>query len=116
MATIHTLQSFFAGDDWSLAIELTDQSGNPVDPSTASAITWKLDDETGTTNYITLTLGSGVSIGSIPSWSVPVVGVVVPKAQTAALVPGTFRDQLQIVLGGLTSTYWQGPIQALQTF
>ena len=115
MATIHTLQTFFAGDDWVITGELTDEFGNPFDPTPATAITWTLDDETGASNLTTLTLaGGGIVIAAAPSgWTVPVAVITVPKAFTSNLTPGTYRDQLVLVVSGLTNTFWQGPIQVL---
>ena len=114
-ATIHALQSFFIGDDWIINGALTDELNNPIDPTPATSITWKLDDETGQTNLFTLTkAGGGIVVGSIPNSTVPGVIITLPAASTTTLTPGTFRDQLRAVIGGQTSTYWQGPIQALQ--
>jgi len=113
--TIHDLQSFVIGDDWVIFGALTDEAGAALDPSPATTITWKLDDETGLDNLFTLTFpGGGITIGSIPNWSVPGVIITLPKAQTVTLSPGTYRDQLRLLLAGQTSTFWQGPIQALQ--
>lgn len=112
----HPPQSFVIGDDWQIIGRLTDENGNPLDPTGATSGIWKLDDETGTVNMFTLPLGGGVAIGSDPTGisSVPVVLITLASSQTTTLTPGTFRDQLRLVLGGITSTFWQGPIQALQ--
>jgi len=117
MATIpHPLQSFVIGDDWQIIGRLTDELGNPLDPTPASSAVWKLDDETGTVSLFTLTIGAGITIGADPAGisTVPVALITLPAASTATLTPGTFRDQLRLVLAGVTSTFWQGPIQALQ--
>jgi len=115
MLVIHPLQEFVIGDDWVINGQMTDELGNPLDPTPASSIIWKFDDETGETNLFTLTLaGGGIVIGAIPAWSVPGVIVKLPVASTSTLTPGTYRDQIRMVLGGQTSTYWMGPIQAVQ--
>lgn len=117
MPTIpHALQSFVIGDDWQIIGRLTDENGNALDPTGASSAVWKLDDETGTSSLFTLTLGAGVTIGTDPTAisTVPVVLITLPAASTTTLMPGTYRDQLRLVLAGVTSTFWQGPVQALQ--
>jgi hypothetical protein len=116
MPTIHAAQSFFLGDDWQIIGRLTDENGVALDPTGASSATWKLDDETGTSSLFNLTLGAGVTIGADPTGisAVPVALITLPAAQTATLMPGTYRDQLRLVLAGVTSTFWQGQIQALQ--
>jgi hypothetical protein len=112
----HALQSFVIGDDWQIIGRLTDENGVALDPTGASSATWKLDDETGLLNSFTLTLGAGVTIGPDPTGisSVPVALITLPAVSTGTLAPGTYRDQLRLVLAGVTSTFWQGPIQALQ--
>jgi hypothetical protein len=116
-AVPHTLQAFYVGDDWQIIGRLTDENGVALDPTGASSAVWKLDDETGTSSLFTLTLGAGVTIGVDPTGisAVPVALVTLPAASTATLMPGTYRDQLRLVLAGVTSTFWQGPIQALQS-
>jgi hypothetical protein len=117
MTTIpHTLQSFVIGDDWPIIGRLTDELGNPFDPTSAASAAWKIDDETGLINYFTLTLGAGIVIAADPTGvsPVPVCLITLPAASTATLTPGTYRDQLRLVISGQTSTFWQGPIQALQ--
>jgi hypothetical protein len=114
----HALQQFVIGDDWVIEAVLEDELGNPFDPTTSSSITWKLDDETGNTNLYTLTLAPSsngvITIGAVPNSTVPGVIIQLVAAQTATLSPQTYRDQLRLVIGGFTSTFWQGPIQALQ--
>jgi hypothetical protein len=112
----HTLQAFYVGDDWQIIGRLTDENGVALDPTGASSAVWKLDDETGTSSLFTLTLGAGVTIAADPTGisAVPVALITLPAVQTATLQPGTYRDQLRLVLAGVTSTFWQGPIQALQ--
>ncbi len=114
--TIHASQAFVIGDDWPILGRLTDELGNPFDPTPASSVTWKLDDETGATNLFTLTLGAGITIGTDPTGvsPVPVCLITLPAASTATLQPGTYRDQLRLMISGQASTFWQGPIQALQ--
>lgn len=114
--TIHPLEVYTIGDDWQIIGRLTDENGVALDPTGASSAVWKLDDETGTTSLFSLTLGAGVTIGADPTGisAVPVVLITLPAVSTATLTPGTYRDQLRLVLAGVTSTFWAGPIQALQ--
>lgn len=118
MTTIpHALQSFVIGDDWQIIGRLTDENGIALDPTGATSAVWKLDDETGLIQVVPpLTLGAGVTIGADPTGisAVPVALITLPSTSTATLTPGTYRDQLRLVLAGITSTFWQGPIQALQ--
>jgi hypothetical protein len=114
MIALHPKQQFVIGDDWVIAGRLTDEFGQPLDPTPATAITWKLDNEDDG-NLITLTLGAGIAVGAIPNWPVPGVIITVPLAQTGALAPGMYRDQLRAVIAGRTSTFWQGPVEARAT-
>ena len=111
---VHPLQQFVAGDTWTIVGNLTDETGAALDPTPASSISWKLDDPLTTTNYVTLSLGSGITIGTVPGWPAPSVIVTVPAVQTAALTPGVYQDQLRLILGGVTSTFWMGRIQVNQ--
>jgi hypothetical protein len=111
---VHRAVSFYIGDDWIIYGALIDEQGNPLDPSDATSITWKLDDETETINYFTLTLGAGISFVSVPNSIVPGIVIVLPATSSATLVPQTYRNQLRAVINGVTSTFWQGDIQALQ--
>lgn len=113
---IHELEPYVIGDDWVIYGRLTDNADppQPLDPTPATSITWKLADEALVASVFTLTFpGAGIAIGTIPDWPVPVVVITLPKASTATLAPGTYRDQLRLVLAGQTSTFWQGPLQAL---
>lgn len=110
---IHDLQTFVIGDDWTINGNLSDEYGNPFDPTPATSITWKLADEALQGTLFTLTFpGGGITIAAIPNWSVPGVIITLPKASTVTLSPGTYIDQLRLVVGQ-TSTFWLGPIQAL---
>jgi len=114
MIALHPTQTFIAGDDWIIAGRLMDELGAPLDPTPATAIIWKLNDVSGG-NLITLSLGDGIGVGAIPNWLVPGVIITVPNATTGALAPGIYRDQLRAVMTGLTSTFWQGPIEVRQS-
>ena len=39
--------------------------------------------------------------------------ILVPAARTAALAPGTYRDELTVVIGDRSETQWRGQIVVL---
>lgn len=108
------LQTLVAGDTWPFVGNITDATGAALDPTLASSVTWKLDDPLTTKNYLTLTLGNGITIGTVAGWPVPSVIITATYLQTANIAPGVYQHSLQMVLGGVYSTVWMGRIQVVQ--
>lgn len=94
MSTTHALFVERAGDTWEFTGPLNDNSGNPL-PLTGATITWKLDSLDLTTNYLTLTLGFGITVTDLTTATVQYGPT---EAQTAGLIPGTYYDTLSVTL------------------
>lgn len=110
MSVLHNLMVFRCGDNWSFTGPLDDANGNPLNLNGAN-ITWKLDSLDGKTNYITLTLGSGITVTNMTTATV----LYGPNStQTSSIIPGTYYDSLHVVLAdGETYTVVEGLINAL---
>lgn len=110
MSVVHNLMVFRCGDNWSFSGPLNDANGNPLSLTNAT-ITWKLESLDGKTTYITLSLGSGITITNAATATV----LYGPNStQTAALTPGTYYDSLHVVLSdGETYTVVEGLVNAL---
>lgn len=111
MSTIHPLFVVRAGDTWEFTGPLDDNSGNAL-PMTGASVTWKLDSLDGTKNYLTLSLGLGISLANNN-----IVTYEPTSTQTAAIAPGTYYDTLSVTLsaanGGGTFTCIEGLINVL---
>jgi hypothetical protein len=107
--TVHDPIDFVCGDNWEISGSLQDASGNPLS-LTGATIQWKLDSIDGATNFLTLAIGSGISITDLPSAT---IFVNATSAQTAALASGNYRDWLSVKLAdGSVLTEWTGVIRA----
>src|SRR5215469_2475870 len=110
MSIIHPLFTLRCGDTWAFSGPLTDANGNALS-LTGAQIIWKLDSLDSKTNYITLTLGSGVQV--VNSTTATVLYEATPL-QTSALVPATYYDSLRVILqDGESYTMVEGLINAL---
>jgi|SRR5690348_3089022 len=110
MSIVHPLFTLRCGDTWAFSGPLQDSSGNAL-ALTGATIVWKLDSLDGKTNYITLTLGSGIEVTN--STTATVLYEATPT-QTSALTPGTYYDSLRVTLqDGESYTMVEGMINAL---
>lgn len=110
MSNVHALQVLRCGDQWLFAGPVNDAAGNALN-LTGASISWKLDSVDGKTNYLTLTVGSGVTITTNNPGA---VAYGPTKVQTAALTAGTYYDYLIVTLAdGTTYTVIEGLINAL---
>lgn len=96
MSTTHAPFTLRCGDNWEFTGPLNDNNGNPL-PLSGASITWKLDSLDGTKNFITLTLGSGITITTLATAT---VSYGPSAAQTAVLQPGTYYDYVVVTLSG----------------
>lgn len=109
MSIAHPQENFRCGDDWDFTGTITDNSGAPLNLTSAS-LTWKLTSLDLTTTYLTLTLGFGIQIISATAGT---VSYGPTHTQTAALQPGTYYDLLQVTLSdGTEFTVIEGFINA----
>ena len=96
---------FVAGDTWEIDAQMLDADGNPFDLAGAS-IVWTLNDTRGRVNYLTRSVGSGITITN-PAGGLATI--VVSPTLSAAIAPGTYRDQARVTAaGGSVSVEWQG--------
>lgn len=101
----HDTLEFVAGDTWEIDALMLDADGNPFD-LTGAGIVWTLNDTRGRVNYLTRSVGSGVTITDAPGGRCT---ISVSPALSAAIIPGTYRDQCRVTAaGGSVSVEWQG--------
>jgi hypothetical protein len=125
MAELHPLATFLVGDTFPIEGYCRDADGDPLDLSGAQAIEWKLEtaqsrrcEEWETpqppTVVLDLTLGNGIAITNAPLGQIV---ITITSAQSAALAPGRYRDQLRVILAsGVVSYQWVGFIEARPSF
>lgn len=114
MSTIHPLEVVRSGDTWEFTGPLNENDGVTPLPLTGASITWKVDSLDGKTNFITCTLGSGITVTNLATATVQYQA---SATQTAPLKPGTYYDTLSVTLsagnGGGTFTCIEGEINVL---
>jgi hypothetical protein len=109
VTTTHDPLDFICGDSWPLAGPLEDADCNPL-VLVGASISWRLDSIDGLTNYLALSVGSGIQIVSNTT---AMILVTVSAAQTANLAPGNYKDSLRVTLAdGSVFTEWTGYIRA----
>ncbi len=105
MTATHPTFALMAGDSWRFDASLHDNSGKPLDLTSAS-ILWRLYQ--GGKTIIELTNGNGITVTDAPNG---LCTIMVTAAQTAALTPGTYSDQVQATLAsGFACTQAVGPV------
>jgi hypothetical protein len=125
MTAIHPLWSFGRGDTFPISACLTDANGEALDLSGAQNIEWKLEtapawpadphcDPPTPTVALDLTIGNGVAVANETEGEIT---ITVTAAQSSALAPGRYRDQLRVTTAeGIVSTQWVGFIDVKPTF
>lgn len=109
MTTIHDPEDRICGDTWEFVGLLEDADGVPL-VLTGASISWRLDSVDGTTNFLHLTLGSGIAVVDAPTAEILVTA---SAGQTGGLAPGNYKDSLRVTLAdGTVFTEWQGFIRA----
>jgi hypothetical protein len=93
---VHDPIDVVCGDDWKFAGPQYDELGNPLNLVGAS-FNWKLDDLSGTTNYINVTSDTGAI--SVVDQTNSIVLVNVSRSFTTSLTPGDYRDWMVATLG-----------------
>jgi hypothetical protein len=110
MTAVHDPYSYYCGATWEFLGLCEDVSGNPLD-LTGAAVAWLLDDVADTTNFITLSVGTGITVTNPTGGAIL---ITVSKVLTAALTPGAYRDALRLtMLDGSVDYQWVGAITAL---
>ena len=124
MPELHPLVAFPAGDTFPINGCCNDAAGDPLDLTDAQLIEWKLETvpppcargEVPATPEVVLdlTLGDGIAVTNAPLGQIV---ITIRAAQSAALEPGRYRDQLRVTTAaGLVSTQWVGFIEVRPTF
>lgn len=104
----HDPIDFLCNTDWQMTGPLLDANGLPLS-LTGATINWRLDSLDGATNYITLSVGSGITIVDQASSTILVDA---SAAQTNAIVPGVYRDYCFVTIGSSILPMWTGIIRA----
>lgn len=120
MAAVHPLWSFRRGDTFPIAGCCADAVGAPLD-LTGATIEWKLQSVPADSDLapaVVLDLTNGVAGGiAVTNEMLGELAITITAAQSAALIPGRYRDQLRVTLaGGTVSTQWVGFIDILESF
>jgi len=102
MTTNHSLQTFYAGDDWQINGTLYDVDGNLMD-LTGAAIEWALLDAAG--NVILDGMSSTVEVMSTGR-----IAISVSDGVSDSVAPGQYSDVLRVTISAFTDTMWAGPI------
>lgn len=97
------MTTIVTGDDIDLSVTLQTSGGSAVDVSAATSIKVALANPTRTASVAgPYTASSGTSGAS---WGSGVVVVRVPAADSAAITNASVLVEVQVVLGGATTTY-----------
>jgi hypothetical protein len=109
--TTHELLEYVCGDQWEIDALCEDAQGNPLD-LTGAAMEWRLDDARGRGNLLKLTIGAGITVTDAVKG---LARILVTAAQSAALRPDTYRDQLVVTpQASVAMTQWIGPVRAVR--
>lgn len=107
MANVHDRAVIYQGDDVVIEGDLHQVDGSPLDLSQGvPAITWRVSAPDGSIAF-NYSLGSGITITDAVNGKIT---ILVPRAQTLGLVPGTYRDQLVATVSGVAETQWFGTL------
>lgn len=95
-----------AGDDWVILIPAIDESNQPVNLSASGVgLAWTVISPDGTTSPIA---ASAIVTPTSTPTAYQSVSVKVPRSETYGLVAGLYRDALQVSVGGVSTTIWEG--------
>jgi hypothetical protein len=111
MAKVHDLAVFYPGDDWQIDGVLHDGAGQAID-LTAAAVEWQLETPAGGV-VASLAVGAGIEITDAANGKIT---IVLPAAETAAIAPGSYRDQCRATVNGAPGTQWVGSIEVKASF
>lgn len=108
MTTIHDPEDRVAGRSWEFSGPLLDLNDNPL-PLTGAAITWRLDSVDGTSSFIELSIGSGITV--IDPEAATILVNATPS-DTGSVPTGVYRDWLTVTLDdGTVLDEWSGIIR-----
>jgi hypothetical protein len=108
VTTQHDPIDVVCGRSWEFSGPLLDADDRPL-PLAGAAISWKLDSLDGSANYLSLTLGNGISINN-ETWATIVVAA--PPSATVGVPAGIYRDWLTVTLAdGTVLDEWSGIIR-----
>lgn len=114
MALVHDYAAFYQGDEWTIDGVLYDGLGGALDLSglTGAAIAWRLIDKDGAL-IAGCDLDAGIAIADAAAGAIT---IALDEEATAAIVPGSYRDQLRVIKDGKTMTLWAGAIEVKASF
>jgi hypothetical protein len=105
MTDVHESHTFFIGDDWEIEGELVDADDAPYDLTNVT-LEWRLDKGANTTiAFGTVTVVKVDALNGL-------IQLVVPRALTAAITKGKYKDRLRIhdLILDQVITMWIGEI------
>jgi hypothetical protein len=110
---VHDPLQFYVGDQWQIVFACHKSDGTVLDLTGATA-EWRLDDFDGV-NILTKTTADALAI--LPPATDGLCALTLDgDADTAAILPGYYRDQLRVVTGdGVRTTQSSGRIEAIES-
>ena len=109
MASVDQDFELYQGTKLTVTIPITDDDGNPVDPSTATAIVWQAWAPGGESATISKALGSGIEANSTA------ITLTLAAADTSDLTPREYQHEGRLTINAAPDVSFTGEMKLFKS-